>query len=51
MVLGFAIVDDAVRAEQESQRTLKDALAQAEQANLAKLECFLLLLCLHLHHL
>ena len=36
MVLGFAIVDDAVRAEQEQQRALKDALAQAERANQAK---------------
>ena len=36
IVLGFAIVDDAVRAEQEKQRLLKDALAQAERANRAK---------------
>ncbi|MGN0979796.1 MAG: ATP-binding protein [Candidatus Avoscillospira sp.] len=36
IVLGFAIVDDAVRAEQEQQRALKDALAQAERANRAK---------------
>ena len=36
IVLGFAIVDDAVRAEQENQRALKDALAQAELANKAK---------------
>ena len=36
VVLGFAIVDDAVRAEQENQRALKDALIQAERANRAK---------------
>ena len=36
IVLGFAIVDDAVRAEQEQQRALKDALEQAERANNAK---------------
>ena len=36
MVMGFAIVDDAVRAEQEQQRTLREALAQAEQASRAK---------------
>ena len=36
VVLGFAIVDDAVRAEQEQQRALKDALAQAERASRAK---------------
>ncbi|MDY3918410.1 MAG: ATP-binding protein [Candidatus Limivivens sp.] len=36
IVLGFAIVDDAVRAEQKNQRVLKDALAQAERANQAK---------------
>ena len=36
IVVGFAIVDDAVRAEQENQRALKDALAQAERANRAK---------------
>ena len=36
LVLGFAIVDDAVRAEQENQRALKEALAQAERANRAK---------------
>ena len=36
VVLGFAIVDDAIRAEQEQQRALKDALAQAERANQAK---------------
>lgn len=36
VVLGFAIVDDAVRAEQENQRAIKEALAQAEQASRAK---------------
>ena len=36
IVLGFAIVDEAVRAEQENQRALKEALAQAERANQAK---------------
>lgn len=36
IVLGFAIVDDAVRAEQENQRALKEALTQAELANKAK---------------
>ena len=36
VVVGFAIVDDAVRAEQENQRALKEALAQAERANRAK---------------
>ena len=36
IVLGFAIVDDEVRAEQETRRVLKEALAQAEQANRAK---------------
>ena len=36
IVLGFAIVDDAIRAEQETRRVLKEALAQAEQANHAK---------------
>ena len=36
IVMGFAIVDDAVRAEQERQRALMDALEQAESANHAK---------------
>ena len=36
IVMGFAIVDDAVRTAQENQRVLKDALAQAERANRAK---------------
>ena len=36
VILGFAIVDDAVRAEQENRRALKDALIQAERANRAK---------------
>ena len=36
VVMGFAIVDDAVRAEQENQRALRDALIQAERANRAK---------------
>ena len=36
IVLGFAIVDDAIRAEQEQQRALMDALAQAERASRAK---------------
>ena len=36
IVLGFAVVDDKIRAEQEQQRALKDALAQAERANRAK---------------
>lgn len=36
IVLGFAIVDDEVRGEQEKQRALKEALAQAENANRAK---------------
>ena len=36
IVLGFASVDDSVRAEQEKQRILKDALEQAEHANQAK---------------
>ena len=36
IVQGFAIVDDAIRAQQEQQRALKEALAQAEQASRAK---------------
>ncbi|MDO4477717.1 MAG: ATP-binding protein [Lachnospiraceae bacterium] len=36
VVMGFAIVDDEVRAEQEKQRILKEALEQAEKANRAK---------------
>ena len=36
IVLGFAVVDEKIRAEQEQQRALKDALAQAERANRAK---------------
>ncbi len=36
VVVGFAIVDDAIRAEQEQQRALRDALAQAERASRAK---------------
>ena len=36
IVMGFAVVDDEVRAEQETRRVLKEALAQAEQANRAK---------------
>ena len=36
VVVGFAIVDDTIRAEQEQQRALKDALEQAERANHAK---------------
>ena len=36
LVLGFALVDEAVRAEQEQQRKLKDALTQAKRANRAK---------------
>ncbi|MGN0982851.1 MAG: ATP-binding protein [Candidatus Limivicinus sp.] len=36
IVLGFAIVDEEVRAEQEKQRVLKEALNQAEHANRAK---------------
>ncbi|MDD6188748.1 MAG: ATP-binding protein [Clostridiales bacterium] len=36
IVFGFAIVDDEVRAEQEKQRVLKEALNQAEHANRAK---------------
>lgn len=35
-VMGIAIVDETVRAEQEQQRLLKEALAQAESANRAK---------------
>lgn len=36
IVLGFAIVDEEVRAEQEKQRALKDALTQAKHASRAK---------------
>ncbi len=36
VVLGFAIVDDAVRQEQEKQRIMRDAMEQAERANHAK---------------
>ncbi|MDD6050279.1 MAG: response regulator [Clostridiales bacterium] len=36
VVLGFANVDNTVRAEQEKQQLLKDALEQAERANQAK---------------
>ncbi|MGN0743281.1 MAG: ATP-binding protein [Candidatus Fimadaptatus sp.] len=36
VVVGFAVVDEAIRAEQERQRALMDALAQAERASRAK---------------
>ncbi|MGN0650452.1 MAG: sensor histidine kinase [Oscillospiraceae bacterium] len=36
IVLGFAIVDDEVRAEKEKQRALQEALTQAKNASRAK---------------